>query len=103
MENFEFKNSSNIKSASYDVDTKDMTIIFKNGKIVHNKRIDWNETLNLWERDKESFEEKRLVRYDSKYVYRDIPVDLYKKFTEAESAGKFFYSNIRNHYKYSKM
>lgn len=70
MENFEFKNSSNIKSASYDVDTKDMTIIFKG---------------------------------DSKYVYRDIPVDLYKKFTEAESAGKFFYSNIRNHYKYSKM
>lgn len=70
MENFEFKNSSNIKSASYDVDTKDMTIIFKG---------------------------------DSKYVYRDIPVDLYKKFTESESAGKFFYSNIRNHYKYSKM
>ena len=70
MENFEFKNSSNIKSASYNVDTKDMTIIFKS---------------------------------DSKYVYRDIPVDLYKKFTEAESAGKFFYSNIRNHYKYSKM
>ena len=47
-------------------------VIFKNGKIVHNKRIDWNETLNLWERDKESFEEKRLVRYDSKYVYRLI-------------------------------
>ena len=70
MENFEFKNSSNIKSASYDTDTKDMTIIFKG---------------------------------DSKYVYRDIPVDVYKKFTEAESAGKFFYSNIRNHYKYNKM
>ena len=44
-----------------------------------------------------------IFKGDSKYVYRDIPVDVYKKFTEAESAGKFFYSNIRNHYKYNKM
>ena len=70
MEIFEFKNSSNIKSVSYDSDTKDMTIVFKG---------------------------------DSKYVYRDIPSDVYKKFTESKSAGKFFYSNIKNHYKYSKL
>lgn len=70
MEIFEFKNSSNIKSVSYDSDTKDMTIVFKG---------------------------------DSKYVYRDISSDVYKKFTESNSAGKFFYSNIKNHYKYSKL
>ena len=70
MEIFEFKNSSNIKSVSYDSDTKDMTTVFKG---------------------------------DSKYVYRDIPSDTYKKFTESNSAGKFFYSNIKNHYKYSKL
>ena len=44
-----------------------------------------------------------VFKRDSKYVYRDIPLDLYKKFTESESAGKFFYANIRNHYKYSKL
>ena len=36
----------------------------KNGKTVINYPIDWDSTLHLWETDKESREQKRLVRFN---------------------------------------
>lgn len=38
-----------------------------------------------------------------KYVYEEVPVELYESFSKAESAGKFFFANVRNKYKFTKL
>jgi hypothetical protein len=39
----------------------------------------------------------------SKYVYEDVPVELFEAFGKADSAGKFFFANVRGKYKFSRM
>jgi len=38
-----------------------------------------------------------------KYVYEDVPVELYEAFEKADSAGKFFFANVRGKYKFSRL
>ena len=37
-------------------------LYYKDDLLINNHRVDWNETLNLWNEDKESYESKKLVR-----------------------------------------
>ena len=46
------------------------SVSFKDGKIITNLPIDWDETLNLWYEDEESFKEKRKVRMEVPEVFR---------------------------------
>ena len=39
----------------------------------------------------------------SKYVYEDVPAELFEAFGKADSAGKFFFLNVRGKYKFSRM
>lgn len=35
---------------------------------------------------------------DRIYVYKDVPAEVYDKFVEADSKGKFFHANIKESY-----
>lgn len=37
------------------------------------------------------------------YVYYDVPVSVYRKWVVAPSKGHFFWANLRNNFKYSKL
>lgn len=62
------------------------SVSFKNGKMITNLPIDWDETLNLWYEDKESFKEKRKVRMEVPEVFRVY----YKKSTANYNNKSFF-------------
>jgi nucleoid DNA-binding protein len=62
------------------------SVSFKDGKIITNLPIDWDETLNLWYEDKESFKEKRKVRMEVPEVFRVY----YKKSTANYNNKSFF-------------
>ncbi len=38
-----------------------------------------------------------------RYVYENVPIELYEAFGRADSAGKFFFTNIRGKYKFSRL
>lgn len=62
------------------------SVSFKDGKMITNLPIDWDETLNLWYEDKESFKEKRKVRMEVPEVFRVY----YKKSTANYNNKSFF-------------
>lgn len=62
------------------------SVSFKDGKIITNLPIDWDETLNLWYEDRESFREKRKVRMEVPEVFRVY----YKKSTANYNNKSFF-------------
>lgn len=62
------------------------SVSFRNGKMVTNLPIDWNETLNLWYEDKESFKTKKKVRMEVPEVFRVY----YKKSTANYNNKSFF-------------
>lgn len=62
------------------------SVSFKDGKMITNLPIDWDETLNLWYEDKESFKEKRKVRIEVPEVFRVY----YKKSTANYNNKSFF-------------
>jgi nucleoid DNA-binding protein len=62
------------------------SVSFKDGKMITNLPIDWDETLNLWYEDKESFKEKRKVRMEVPEVFRVY----YKKSTANYNNKAFF-------------
>ena len=37
------------------------------------------------------------------YIYYDVPITIYRKWTSAPSRGHYFWQNIRNYYKYAKL
>lgn len=37
------------------------------------------------------------------YIYYDVPVVVYRKWNSAPSRGHYFWTNIRNYYRYSKL
>lgn len=37
------------------------------------------------------------------YIYYDVPVTVYRKWSSVPSRGHFFWTNIRNYYKYAKL
>jgi hypothetical protein len=39
----------------------------------------------------------------SKYIYDDVPKEVFDMALEAESIGKFFYANIKGKYEYLKL
>lgn len=43
-----------------------------NGKLKTNLPIDWHSTLQLWESDTESYQNKQLVRFNQDYIYKII-------------------------------
>lgn len=61
-------------------------VSFRDGKMITNLPIDWDETLNLWYEDKESFREKRKVRMEVPEVFRVY----YKKSTANYNNKSFF-------------
>ena len=38
-----------------------------------------------------------------KYLYEDVPIELYESFVKADSVGKFFFANVRGKYKFQKL
>lgn len=62
------------------------SVSFKDGKMITNLPIDWDETLNLWYEDKESFKTKRKVRMEVPEVFRVY----YKKSTANYNNKSFF-------------
>ena len=62
------------------------SVSFRDGKMITNLPIDWNETLNLWYEDRESFKEKRKVRMEVPEVFRVY----YKKSTANYNNKSFF-------------
>lgn len=48
------------------------TIAIENGKLKTNLPIDWDATLKLWEEDKESYNNKTLIRLEEKEIFRVI-------------------------------
>lgn len=63
-------NSTNLKSASYNTETKVLTVTFKNGYI---------------------------------YEYYDFPWEIFVKFRNSDSQGRFLGSEINGKYKYKKV
>lgn len=59
---------------------------FRDGKLRTNLPVDWDSTLRLWYEDEESYHEKRLVRQESKEVYKVY----YNKY-KADYPNKSFY------------
>jgi nucleoid DNA-binding protein len=62
------------------------SVSFRDGKMITNLPIDWDETLNLWYEDKESFKTKRKVRMEVPEVFRVY----YKKSTANYNNKSFF-------------
>lgn len=62
------------------------SVSFRNGKMITNLPIDWDETLNLWYEDEESFKTKRKVRMEVPEVFRVY----YKKSTANYNNKSFF-------------
>jgi len=60
--------------------------INKNGKYTSDNSIDWNETLKLWYKDKDSYNKKTLIRSDSNIKY----LIYYNKY-KAKYINKSFY------------
>ena len=58
---------------------------FEDGKMITNLPVDWNETLKLWEVDKQAEASKFLVRAETPYVFR-----LYYKKGKANYNNKSF-------------
>ena len=59
----------------------------KNGKLQTNLPIDWDATLNLWSKDKDSYTKKTLIRSEEKELFKV----LYDK-SKALYNNKSFYS-----------
>jgi len=62
--------SSNLKELSYQTDSKELSVEFKNG---------------------------------SKYMYSDVPWEIFTKFRMSESQGKFFNKEIARAFDYKKI
>lgn len=66
---------------------KRQTVVeFKNGKLRTNLPVDWDSTLKLWYEDEQSYKEKRLVRQETKAVFKVF----YNKY-RADYTNKSFY------------
>lgn len=62
------------------------SVSFRDNKMITNLPIDWDETLNLWYEDVESFKNKRKVRMEVPEVFRVY----YKKSTANYNNKSFF-------------
>jgi nucleoid DNA-binding protein len=63
------------------------SVSFKDGKMITNLPIDWDETLNLWYEDEEAFKTKYKVRMEVPEVFR-----VYYKKSTANYNNKSFFS-----------
>lgn len=68
----------------------------------------WSVGMNV--RDRKDRTGDVLVQFKGKnggpgdiYIYYDVPVVVYRKWNSAPSRGHYFWTNIRNYYKYSKL
>jgi hypothetical protein len=53
-----------------EIRKKPARVSIVDGKLVTNLPIDWDATLKLWYEDKESFENKTLVRVESEEIFK---------------------------------
>lgn len=58
-----------------------------NGKVIYNNTIDWDRTIKLWYEDSEAYQNKTLIKQESKEVFKSF----YNKAT-ATYNNKCFYS-----------
>lgn len=66
---------------------KRQTIVeFKEGKLRTNLPVDWDSTLKLWYEDEQSYKDKRLIRQETKEVFKVF----YNKY-KADYPNKSFY------------
>ena len=42
-------------------------------------------------------------KQEAVYQYFDVPESIYQGFLRADSKGRFFHANIKNHYRYTKL
>lgn len=71
------------------------TYKINNGKVETNFPIDWDETLKLWYEDKEAFNNKTLVRFDRKELFRVIYNKKYANYTNEA----FYEFRVNNDFK----
>lgn len=45
---------------------------YKNGKLITNLPVDWDKTLKFWEEDIKAFKQKKVIRQDTKWLYKII-------------------------------
>lgn len=74
------------KMGKLELRKKQTVVEFKEGKLKTNLPIDWNSTLKLWYEDEQSHKEKRLIRQETKEVFKVF----YNK-RRAEYPNKSFY------------
>ena len=58
------------KMGTLEIRKKPARVSIVDGKLVTNLPIDWDATLKLWYEDKESFENKTLVRIESEEIFK---------------------------------
>ncbi len=63
------------------------------------------ESAAIKEIDYDAERAKLLVRFQSgeQYVYVGVPGEVHRSFVTAESKGRFFQAEIRDHYPYNKL
>lgn len=67
------------------------SITLENGKIKTNLPVDWDKTLKLWASDIQAYNNKTLVRHESKEVFK-----VYYNKTKAIYNNKHFYTFTLN-------
>lgn len=80
------------------------SVKFVNGKLKTNLPIDWNSTVKLWYEDNQSYIEKRLIRQETKEVYRlyynkycaDYPNKTFFQFSTNRTIKKGLKDKINN-------
>lgn len=58
------------KLGSLEIRKRPTRIAIVDGKLVTNLPIDWDKTLKLWYEDKEAFDNKTLIRFETEEVFK---------------------------------
>lgn len=104
LENIAFTSISDRKAVMAAIDTKNLA-----QNLVRCKSSNvWAYGMNI--KDKKDKTGDLLMQFKGKnggpsdlYIYFDVPVTIYRRLQSAPSVGHFFWLNIRNNYKYSKL
>ena len=56
-----------LRMGELQIELSETFVGIKDNKLITNRNVDWQKTLELWQEDEESKENKSLVRYENKY------------------------------------
>ena len=99
-----FNSEDRLSIITCAINTRDLS---KNLARVKSSNV-WARALNI--KDRKDKTGDLIVQFKNKYggpgdiyLYVDFPIDLYRKWIAAPSAGHFFWQYIRNNFKYLKL